>query len=143
VCGHRTSLVPTSLPTPVASAAVGGADITTEASEESHDVRFRDDADQHRYLAEIDGRMVGMAVYQLRAGRHIFVHTETKPEYEGQGVGSALARFALDDVRAQGGTIVPLCPFIASWIERYPEYRVMVDQPLLDRINGVSGGGTS
>ena len=94
----------------------------------------------HRYLAEIDGKVVGMAVYQLRAGRHIFVHTETMPEYEGKGVGSALARFALDDVRAQGGTIVPMCPFIGSWIEQHPGYQDMVDQDLLDRING-SGPG--
>jgi hypothetical protein len=103
-------------------------------------VRFRDDPEQHRYLAEIDGRGVGMAVYQLRAGRHIFVHTEIDPEHEGKGVGSALARFALDDVRAQGGIVVPICPFISSWIERHPEYRTLVDQELLDRINGVRGG---
>lgn len=106
------------------------------------DVQFRDDPDLHRYLAEIEGRVVGMAVYQLRAGRHIFVHTETNSEYKGKGVGSALARFALDDVKAQGGTIVPLCPFIASWIEHHPEYRSMVDRELLDRINGVADGGS-
>jgi hypothetical protein len=35
---------------------------------------------------------------------------------------------------------VPICPFISSWIERHPEYRAMVDQELLDRINGVRGG---
>lgn len=99
-------------------------------------MQFRDDPDQHRYLAEIDGREVGMAVYQLRAGRHIFVHTEVNADYEGRGLGSALARFALDDVKSQDGTIVPLCPFIFAWIERHPEYRTMVDQELLDRING-------
>jgi hypothetical protein len=110
-----------------------------DSTDEELEVRFRDDADLHRYLAEIDGRVVGMAVYQLRAGRHIFVHTETNPEHAGKGVASALARFALDDVKAQGGTIVPLCPFIASWIEHHPEYREMVDQELLDRINGAHG----
>lgn len=108
-----------------------------ESTDDGLEVRLRDDAGLHRYLAEIDGRVVGMAVYQLRAGRHIFVHTETNPEYAGQGVGSALARFALDDVKAQGGMIVPLCPFIASWIETHPDYQAMVDQELLNRINGV------
>jgi hypothetical protein len=52
-------------------------------------------------------------------------------------VGAALARFALDDVKAEGGTVVPLCPFIAAWIKRHPEYEAMVDHELLDRINGV------
>jgi len=113
-------------------------DINEDASiEEGLNVQFRDDPERHRYLAEIDGRVVGMAVYQLRAGRHIFVHTEINSEYEGKGVGSALARFALDDVKAQGGMVVPLCPFIASWIEAHPDYQTMVDEELLNRINGV------
>lgn len=94
-------------------------------------------------MAEADGRVVAMAVYQLRAGRHIFVHTEVSNDYGGKGVGSALARFALDDVKAQGGTVVPLCPFIAAWIQRHPEYREMVDQELLDRINGVKRDSSS
>jgi predicted GNAT family acetyltransferase len=34
-----------------------------------------------------------------------------------------------------GMKIVPLCPFIASFIERNPEYVELVDQPLLERIN--------
>jgi predicted GNAT family acetyltransferase len=80
-----------------------------------------------------------MAVYQLRGGRHIFVHTEVNADHEGRGLGSRLARFALDDVKAQGGTIVPLCPFIAAWVGRHPEYQEMVDQKMLDRINGVKG----
>ncbi len=84
---------------------------------------------------------MAMAVYQLRGGKHIFVHTEVNADYEGKGVGTALARFALDDVRAQGGTIVPLCPFIAAWVKRHPEYQDMVDQQLLDRINGVKRDG--
>ena len=112
-------------------------------NEETVDVQFRDDPDLHRYVAEVDGQVVGLAVYQLRAGRHIFVHTEINTEYEGKGIGSALARFALDDVKANGGTIVPLCPFIAAWIEHHPEYRTMVDEELLDRINGVNRGGAS
>ncbi len=84
----------------------------------------------------VDGKSAGHAVYHLRGDRHIFVHTEVEDAYEGQGVASALARAALDDVAAQGGRIVPLCPFISGWIDRHPEYREMVDQPLLDRING-------
>jgi hypothetical protein len=116
-------------------------DIDAEGmQDQSTSVEFRDDPELHRYLAEIDGRVVGMAVYQLRAGRHIFVHTEINSEYEGQGVGSALARFALDDVKAQGGTVVPLCPFIASWVKRHPEYQTMIDNELLDRINGNRAG---
>jgi len=100
-------------------------------------MELRHDPENHRYLAEIDGETVGTAVYHLRNGRHIFVHTEVGQGHEGEGVGSDLARYALDDVRAVGGTVVPVCPFIASWVKRHPEYQDLVDQELLDRINGV------
>jgi uncharacterized protein len=103
-------------------------------------IQFRDDPDQHRYVAEDDDHVAGIAVYHLRGGRHIFVHTEVSPEYAGKGIGSQLARFALDDVRAKGGTVVPLCPFIASWVKQHPEYDDIVDQVLLDRINGGTRG---
>jgi len=95
----------------------------------------RDDPENHRYVLEVDGEVVGIAVYHLRGNRYFFVHTEVDPEHEGEGLGSTLAREALDDVRAKGMKIVPLCPFIASFIERHTEYAELVDQPLLERIN--------
>ena len=98
-------------------------------------MELREDVENHRYVVEVDGAIAGFTVYHMAGGRNIFVHTEIEPDYEGKGVGSALARYALDDVQSRDGTIVPLCPFIAGWIERHPEYRVLIDQPLLDRIN--------
>ena len=95
----------------------------------------RDDHENHRYLLELDGEVVGVAVYHERGGRRYFVHTEVEPEHEGEGLGSTLAREALDDVRALGMKIVPLCPFISEFIDRNPEYAGLVDQQLLDRIN--------
>jgi predicted GNAT family acetyltransferase len=37
-------------------------------------------------------------------------------------VGSKLAKFVLDDARARGRKVSPLCPFIAAWMKRHPEY---------------------
>ncbi|MGA7228391.1 MAG: GNAT family N-acetyltransferase [Acidimicrobiia bacterium] len=98
-------------------------------------LKFRDDPENHRYLAEDDDGIVGMAVYHIRGDRYLFVHTEVNEEYEGRGVGSNLARYALDDVRAKGNLIVPVCPFIAAWLKRHPDYQDMLDQDLLDAIN--------
>ena len=98
-------------------------------------MKIFEDPENHRYVAEDDDDIVGVTVYHMAGGRHIFVHTEIDPTYTGKGVGSALARYALDDVQSKGGKIVPLCPFIAGWIEQHPEYRAIIDQALLDRIN--------
>ncbi|SCQ64531.1 GNAT family N-acetyltransferase [Propionibacterium freudenreichii] len=57
----------------------------------------------------------------------MFTHTEVEPNFEGQGVGSKIARFALDDVRDDGSrSVLPLCPFIKGWILRHPDYKDLV-----------------
>jgi uncharacterized protein len=95
----------------------------------------RNDPDNHRYVLELDGEDAGLAVYHTRGGRHYFVHTVVHPGHEGEGLGSILARGALDDVRARGEKIVPLCPFITAWLKRHPDYQDLIDQAALDRIN--------
>ncbi|MGC4106390.1 MAG: GNAT family N-acetyltransferase [Thermomicrobiales bacterium] len=83
--------------------------------------------DRDRYEARIEGKLVGFADYQLTPKLVVFTHTEVIPECEGQGVGSALAQFAMDDIRADGQReIVPLCPFIKGWIGRHREYIPLV-----------------
>ena len=83
---------------------------------------------ESRYEAHIDGELAGFAEYQLDGDRIVFTHTEVEDKCEGEGIGSTLARFALDDVRDRGGLqVVPRCPFIKAWIDRHPEYRDLAD----------------
>jgi predicted GNAT family acetyltransferase len=89
-----------------------------------------DAPDRHRYEAMVDGALAGFAVYRDDGGTRVFLHTEVFPEFEGQGVGSALARGALDDVRAAGRSLVPLCPFIRSYVDRHPAAADLVDHEL-------------
>jgi predicted GNAT family acetyltransferase len=78
----------------------------------------------HRYEARVGEEIGGFAVYALRDGVIDFQHTEVDDALEGQGVGSSLARAALDDVRRRGDlTVVASCPFIAEWIDRHPDYQ--------------------
>lgn len=91
------------------------------------DVSVTNNLEQNQYEAHIDTTRVGRAEYQLTPNLIVFTHTEVDPAYEGRGVGSALARFALDDVRADGQReVLPLCPFIKAWIARHPEYAPLV-----------------
>ena len=68
----------------------------------------------------------GSPMYGLRDGIVTFRHTEVDPSFEGQGLGSALARGALDDARARGLQVKALCPFIASYLKRHTEYQDIV-----------------
>jgi predicted GNAT family acetyltransferase len=90
------------------------------------DVQTTDNPEQQRYEARVDGDLAGFAAYQLDGDRVVFTHTEVDDAYEGQGVGSALARSALDDVRASGRSAVPRCRFIRGWIDKHPDYADLV-----------------
>jgi len=80
-------------------------------------------AEQHRYELRIDGEVAGVVEYRFAGeGRIVLTHTEVDERYEGHGLGSRLARGALDDARAHGWQVVPRCPFIAEYIQHHPEY---------------------
>ncbi len=91
-------------------------------------------ADRRRYEITRGDTLIGFAEYVDKGGRGIFVHTEIDPSFGGKGYGSTLIRAALDDVRAHGIRIIPLCPFVAAWIERHPDSADLVDTELLNRI---------
>jgi hypothetical protein len=44
------------------------------------------------------------------------------PAIEGRGVAGALTRAALDWARASGLRVEPLCPYVAAWMRRHPDY---------------------
>lgn len=90
------------------------------------DVRVDDHPEVERYEVWVDGHRAGLAAYQLEGGVIVFTHTEVDDAYEGQGLGGRLARYALDDARARGLGVKPLCPFIRSWIQRHPDYADLV-----------------
>ncbi|AWB94182.1 GNAT family N-acetyltransferase [Aeromicrobium chenweiae] len=91
------------------------------------DVHVVHEPSRLRYRASIDGQAAGFAEYILTDELIVFTHTEVDRRFEGKGVGSAIARFALDDVRDEGRRkVMPLCPFIKGWIGRHREYVPMV-----------------
>ena len=92
------------------------------------DVQVTDNPAESRFEARVDGELAGFAAYQLADDLIMFTHTEVDDAFEGQGVGGALARGALDAVRADGTRqVLPRCPFIRGWIERHPDYQDLVD----------------
>ena len=90
------------------------------------EIRVADNPGKRRYEASVDGAVAGYVFYQQREGSLLLIHTEVAQEFEGQGVGSRLAAGTLDDIRARGLLVTPLCPFISAYIERHPEYGDLV-----------------
>ena len=92
------------------------------------EIEVKDNQPERRYEVEVDGVFAGASYYRDRDGVRIVTHTEVGEEWEGQGVGGRLIAGALDDIRAQGLRVTPVCPFAAAYIERHPEYADPVDR---------------
>ena len=80
-----------------------------------------------QYEIEVNGTPAGLIRFTRDDEVITLVHTEVDPQFEGEGIGSALVQRALDDIRARGERVVPLCPFVAAYIRRHPEYEDLVD----------------
>jgi uncharacterized protein len=90
------------------------------------DAIVADVPEQNRYELRVGGKLIGLMAYRRRDGQIAFTHTEVDPSCEGRGFGSRLAAAGLDDARREGLEVVPLCPFIAHYVEKHPEYRELV-----------------
>ncbi|MGN9892515.1 GNAT family N-acetyltransferase [Micromonospora sp. L31] len=84
---------------------------------------MNDAPERERFEARDEsGALAGVVTYQLTGTIIAYTHTEVDPQFEGRGVGSTLARAVMDDARARGRTVVPICPFLAEWLGKHPEY---------------------
>lgn len=81
----------------------------------------RHDAES-RYEIRRGETLLGFAAYQTTPELVVFTHTEVFPGSEGQGVGGALVRAALDDVRTLGLKVLPVCPFVQAYLQRHADY---------------------
>lgn len=84
------------------------------------------DTTAERYLITVDGRDAGYADYIQGDGVRDFHHTVIDPEFRGQGLSKPLIQAALNDTRAAGDKVRPLCSAVAGFIEKHPEYRDLV-----------------
>jgi len=84
----------------------------------------RDNAERHRFELDADGH-IAFSEYTRDGATLTIKHTEVPKELNGKGIGSALVRGLLDIVRTQGLKVVPLCPFVAGYIAKHPEYAAL------------------
>ncbi|MEV1008756.1 GNAT family N-acetyltransferase [Streptomyces sp. NPDC049881] len=82
-----------------------------------------------RFEARDGDTVAGFADYLRDDRLAVYPHTQVRPEYEGRGIGGALARAALEDARRRGLRALVACPFIADWLTRHPEYDDVAFEP--------------
>ena len=76
-----------------------------------------------RYSVNLDGVEAVMTYSRAGANLLIIDHTDVPDALRGRSVGQALVRRAVEDARAEGRSILPLCPFAKAQIARHPEWQ--------------------
>lgn len=78
--------------------------------------------ERRRYEMAVDGE-TAFASYFPAGDALAITHTEVPAKLRGRGLGSELLRGTLDDIRARGLKVAPMCGFVAEFIRSHPEYQ--------------------
>lgn len=79
----------------------------------------------HRFEVRL-GEDVAFAEYHLLPDVLVLPHTVVPDAFAGRGVASALAVAALTYARDHGLKVKPICPFMAGYIRKHPEWQDLV-----------------
>lgn len=89
------------------------------------DLNVTDYPGKKRYEATVEGSRA--FVEYIKAKDKIYLtHTEVPTVLEGKGIGSSLVLKVLEDVERKDLTLVPLCPFVAMYLKKHPEWKKLV-----------------
>ena len=98
-----------------------------------NDATVTHNEEAQRFEAGIGGLRAFIA-YSRFPGRIVYTHTEVPQPLEGQGVAAKLTRVALDFARVHHLRVVPLCPYVSSFIRKHPEYQDLVSSDDLQKL---------
>ncbi len=89
------------------------------------DPEIRDNAEAKRYELPVEGE-VAVVTYNLSPPNLMITETLVPEKLEGRGIASRLARHVIEDARARGLLILPVCPFFAAYFQKHPEHADVV-----------------
>lgn len=98
--------------------------------DDRQDVSVTDNRSELRYELRVDGALAGFILYRWEPEAIVLIHTDVEPAFQGRGLAAYLVGGALDDIRARGLFVAPLCPLVAAYLRSHPEYAdLVVDDP--------------
>lgn len=86
------------------------------------EVNIKENKEKNRFEAEVENR-VALIEYKRAEDKMYLTHTEVPKELEGKGVGSSMVKQVLQQIKDENLKLIPLCPFIASYVKRHPEWK--------------------
>jgi predicted GNAT family acetyltransferase len=90
-----------------------------------------------KYTVAVDGQPVGLTAFADRDNQRVFYHTEVDERFGGRGLATIVIGEALKATRADGKRIVPVCPTVADYVKKHPEFADVADKPTPDILRWV------
>ena len=84
-------------------------------------LKTQNNASENRFELQLDGAVAFIEYKIGKSGAMYMIHTEVPDVYEGQGVGHKLVRESLAQIEDEGIKIIPLCPFVRSFLQNHLE----------------------
>ena len=80
-----------------------------------------------KYTIAVEGQPVGLAAVADRDNQRVFYHTEVDEQFGGRGLANILVGEALQAARADGKRVVAVCPMVAAFVKKHPEFKDITD----------------
>ena len=94
-------------------------------------------AAEGKYTIAVAGETVGLAAVADRGNQRVFYHTEVGERFGGRGLATILVAAALEATRTDGKRVVPVCPMVAAFIKKHPEFSDITDKATPDILRWV------
>ncbi|MER2999225.1 GNAT family N-acetyltransferase [Pontibacter populi] len=89
------------------------------------EIEVKDNSAQHRFETTIEGQ-TAFIDYKLRPGVMTVLHTEVPKVLEGRGIAGTITKYVLDYIATNNLQLVPICPYMRSYLKNHPEYHYLV-----------------
>lgn len=95
--------------------------MSTDGREDEPAVQVTRDDERSRYEGRVAGELATVIDFRRQGDVLAFTHTGTEPRHRGRGLAGETTRQALEDVRAAGLTVEPVCSFTVAYFAEHPE----------------------
>ena len=74
------------------------------------------------------GDQTALIEFAIEGDKIYLTHTEVPESLSGKGVGSELVKQTLQHIKKQNLTVMPLCSFVAKYIDNHPEWHSLLSE---------------
>lgn len=88
--------------------------------------KIKDNPERKRFEYEVDGQTSYVEYIINSMGMIFLTHTEVPKAIEGQGIAFQMIHEVLKDIEKRSLELVPLCPVVAEYLRRNPEWKKLL-----------------